>query len=72
MNRSSWLTGGPRAPIVRHPDDEQRERIREAIGMAVGHAASLHFPASREVFKATEAIEIGNELIATIEREMNL
>ncbi len=35
---------------------------KEAIVQAIGEAASLHWPASEEVFKSTDAIRIGDEL----------
>jgi hypothetical protein len=35
---------------------------KEAIVQAIGEAASLHFPASKEVFKSDEAIDIADRL----------
>lgn len=73
MNRVVWTGGKKQPPIVRHPDDEKRDRIHEAVSMAVGHASMCWDPRpSHEVFDSTEAKQVVDTLLTTIYKEMDI
>lgn len=63
MNRHRWSDG---QPIERVVADKYTPLHTEVI-QAIGQAASLHWPASKEIFKAEEALKISETLIKYIE-----
>lgn len=63
MNRHSYASG----LSVEKPAVDQNTPLRQAVMEAVGKAASLHWPESKEAFKSSEVIKISEELIKYIE-----
>lgn len=71
MKRLRWMNGDKFVPIIRHPDTEKEYRLKEAVYLAIGQSSSLHWPASKEIYKATEASAIAEDLLKIIYMEIN-